>query len=491
MKNFRTTGYSVCFVIACLYLATEAGLAQETIKAINGDLDRVVNLPGIFVADDKDEIKIEPTKYKGDLIITRILPEGVHVKKGDLLLAFDTDKVDEAIEGAENEATDANVELKKAVAEFETAKIDLEANQVHLKIELTHLQKEVEAAKEKQLMELEENEKSIVDSEYQLSQALVDFDTLKNIYEDRSIQSSVSGNILFEREEKKIDNNRKRIDLLKKELDYFKKFDESKNQLEKELDVEKKLAEIKKEKVNLEAKLAEKESVVIKAQRKMDAATRKVDGLKLDRGQLKVESPRDGVLFYGQTGNEMPSGVIIFGASRNDVRKQLRVGGRVSTHKILQTVATMSQLSIKMSVSEDDIQHLRNELPLTVYPDAFPARSFAGKLTKVDQIATKLGFTSQTREFKVMGKCADEAPELRSGMNCRVAIHVDPVSDAILIPVASVFHEGDSFFCFVKNRAESEKREIVIGASNAQMVQVTDGVSAGDEILLVRPVAGN
>ena len=483
-------------LVALAVLITGATLSREingqdsepqTAIATKGDLQIQVQLPGVFVADNKDEIKMEPTKYSGDLIITRILAEGVYVKKGDVLLEFDTDKVDEAIEEAENESTDAEVELKKATAEFESARIDLEAIQAHLKVELAHLQQEVEAAVSKQQMELAKNERGIVDAEYRLTNSLVDFETLKNIYDDRSIQDSASGNILFERTKRQIDNQRKGIDVLKKELDYFEKFDKSKTQLEKELDVEKKQAEIKKQKVNLEAAVAEKESVVIKAQRKMNAATRKVDGLKLDRSQLRVESPRDGVLFYGQTGNEMPSGVIIFGASTNDIRKQLRIGGRVKTHKVLQTVAKMNNLSIKMSVDEDDIQHLKNGLSLTVYPDAFPSKNFAGELTNVDQIATKIGFASPQRRFKVMGKCTDDGSELRSGMNCRVAIDADLIVDAVLVPVASVFTTDEGFVCYVKNGDDTQERSVEIGSSTPDQVQVLSGIEEGEKVCLNRP----
>lgn len=470
-----------------LFVSLQAVHSQETATAVTGDLTHEVNIPGVFVADDKDEIKMEPSKYQGDLIITRILPEGVDVKKGDVLMEFDTDNVDDAIEEAQNEVTDAEVELKKADAEYQTAKIELESSQDHLKTELEHLNREVQAAVAKQQMDLEGNEKKIVDAEYQLSTTITDFETLKDIYNDRSIQNSPSGDILFDREKKKIENREKRIDFLKKELDYFKKFDKTKTQLEKELAVEKKHAEIKKQKVKLLAAVAEKEAVVIKAQRKLDAANKKVEGLKLDRSQLKVISPRDGVLFYGQTGNELPAGIVIIGGGPRDIRSQLRIGGRVSTHRVLQTVSTMDHLSIKMNVTEGDIQHLANGLSLTVFPDAFPTKKFAGKLVEVGQVATKVSFSSNVRRFKVMGKCTDEAPELRSGMNCRVAIHARTIKNAVLVPVSCVFADGDQLVCYVKSSGVAERREVQIGASNPDQVQITSGIEPGDVVLLSRP----
>ena len=260
-------------LIVCVF-ASRTG-AQETATATKGRLEIQTNLPGIFVADDKDEIKMEPRKYKGDLVVTKIVNEGVYVKKGDVLIEFDTDMVDEALETAQNEATDANVELQKATAEYLTAQIDIDSKIAQRKVELTHLQREVEAQVAKQVTELAKKERGIEDAEYSLSEALVDFETLKQMYEEREISTPVSSDILFDREKKGITRTEKNIDVLKKELAYFLKFDKSKTQLEKELDVEKKLAEIKKEEITLIAAVSEKKAAVDKAQRKMDIADEK------------------------------------------------------------------------------------------------------------------------------------------------------------------------------------------------------------------------
>ena len=46
------------------------------------------------------------------------------------------------------------------------------------------------------------------------------------------------------------------------------------------------------------------------------------------------------------------------------------------------TVATMDSLSVKMQVKEDDIQHMKKDLQITVRPDAFPSLALKGKLTR-------------------------------------------------------------------------------------------------------------
>lgn len=487
MNIKKRNTYSLPLMSVLLMLAVAMNsTAQQTATAEKGDLEMTVHLPGVFIADDKDEIKVEPNQYSGDLIVTRILPEGVTVKKGDVLMAFDAAQVEEKIEEAQNEATDAEVALKKADAQLQSAKIDLESKTAQAVVELRHLQLEIESAKEEQVLEIEKKEKAIVSSEYDLAQQKLDFETLKQIYEERQVDTTAkSGDILIAREVASIEKARKSIQYQKRQLEYFKKFDQSKDQLDKELAVEKKNAEIKKQEIKLNADVADKQAAMDKAQRKFDSAKKKVDGLIEDRSQLQITSPRDGVVFYGSTGSKWPAGYS--SSSDRDTKKELRIGGRLKTHSVLLTIASMERLSIKIKVDEGDIQHLEQGLKTTIHPDAFPNEEFQGELTKVGQFATGGLYGTTKKTFNVMARCTEPATQLRSGMNCRVAIHCKPLGDAILVPVNSVFSDGSEYVCYVKKGDDVEKRVVQIGLSNASFAELKSGVEAGEKVCLQIP----
>lgn len=472
----------VLFVIS--FGLTTAGFAQDSVeltaKVTKGDLKIDVEVTGEFVADDKDEIRMEPSKYRGDLIITKILAEGTAVKKDEVLMEFDTDKLDEALEEAQNEVTDENVAVNKAVAELESAKIDAESKQAQLKKELEFLEREVAGAKEKEGLELAKKEKEIVDAESSLADARVDFEQLTQLYEERELHTKTE-NMLIERSRKRLVDQEKDIDKKKKELEFFKRYEQSKTAEEKQLDVDKKKAEIKKEKIKLEAAVAEKQATVDKAKRKLDKAKKKVEGLEKDKNELQVVSPRDGILFYKTLGGN--KNMYVFNSS-ND---KMEVGGRVKTHTILLTVATMDNLTVKMQVRENDVQHMKKELPITVTPDAFPSMKLPGKLTKVDQIASRTDVFSNARRFTVRGKFEKGAKELKTGMNCRVVVHADMIPDAVQVPIVAVAEEGGKYFCHVKTASGFEKREVKIGLSNFENVQIKEGLRTGEVVYLNDP----
>ena len=486
----RRTLHFFIALIACSILADgqSKAIAQETnqltAKVKKDDLKIEVQVSGTFVAEDKDEISMEPSKYRGDLIITKILPEASVCKKDDVLMEFDSDKLDEALEEAQNEVTDEEAAVRKAQADLETAKIDAESKQAQLKKELEFAEREVAAALEKQKLDVAEKEKGIADQEQSYADAKVNFKQLNELYEERELHTATE-NILVERERKKLEETEKNIATAKKEYKFFVKFELKKGAEEKQLAVAKKKAEIQKEKITLEAAVAEKQAVVDKAQRKLDIAKKKVEGLEKDKTQLQVVAPRDGVLFYRTIGGS--NSPFMFGGGNQE---ELEVGGRVKTHTILLTVATMDNLSVKMQVRENDVQHMKKNLPISVRPDAFPSLKLEGKLTKVDQIASRTDIFSNARRFTVRGKCSETASQLKTGMNCRVTVHADMVPDALQIPIVAVIEESGKYFCNVKTSGGFEKREIKIGLSNNENVQVTEGLRTGEVVFLNDPSEG-
>ena len=114
MKPVSSPGLALLFASLFGFTSFAQDDIEITSKVTKADLKIEVEVNGTFVADDRDEIAMEPSKYRGDLIVTKILAEGSSVKQGDVLMEFAKDELDEALEQAENEVTDAEVELKKA-----------------------------------------------------------------------------------------------------------------------------------------------------------------------------------------------------------------------------------------------------------------------------------------------------------------------------------------------------------------------------------------
>jgi multidrug efflux pump subunit AcrA (membrane-fusion protein) len=487
MRTTRILAIALLAVAAMsMGLRAQDGAAGDEFTAVvtKGDLSIEVELAGRFVAENKDEIRLEPKAYKGDLIVTFLKPEGAAVKQGDALMRFDPSSLERSLEDARNEVSDKKVALDKADAERKAFEIEQATTLARSEKELAMAQRELEKTREQQQLELEQKEKQVEDAAHNLADARVDFDQLTQLYHERELHTATE-NILIERETRRIQDLERGLERTKREADIWKRYDQYKPIEEKELDVAKKQAELDKARIKLEADHGEKAAEVQKAQRTLSRAEKEVGNLEADAAALEVVAPRDGIVFYGTIGGDSMSDIVFIGM--DDQSKEMRIGGRVRTHQILMTVASMERLSVSTRVLENDIQHMKPGLPISIRPDAFPALSIDGKLTKVDQVAQRTGFLSEVREFKVTGEYEGVYRQLRSGMNCRVTVHADKVPDALQVPVLAVFSEGGEFYCLAKEGETTARRPVKLGATNGTMVEITEGLREGEKIALWDP----
>ena len=373
--------------------------------------------------------------------------------------------------------------FNKAAADLEAMRIDHEATLGQLEKELELAELALDGSKEKAVHELEDKQKGIKDAEDRLKDGRVDLEQLKQLYKERELHTATE-NILIEREERQIVDLERSLRNTIRDVEHYKKYENQTDMETKALDVKKKESELKKKRVEDGAGLAEKEAAVKKAERERDTAQRAVAKLETDGENLRAVSPRDGLVFYGTIGDESPAGMIMSFGGSND---EMRIGGRVRTHRILLTVASMDKLAVRMSVLENDIQHMKPGLALTIRPDAFPALKIEGRMTKVDQVASRRGFLSELREFTVRGEYDGVHALLRSGMNCRVTVHADTVPDAIQVPVLAVFAEEGEHYCLVREGNTEEQRPVKVGASNGKHVQITEGLRSGEVVTLYDP----
>jgi len=487
MRASNTTR-SVSWVATLFWLATpapqDAPRGDFEVEVVKQDLDIDVELAGVFVAEDKDEIRMEPKAYRGELIVTKLLSEGTAVKEGDVLMEFDVATLEESLEEARNEVEDKQVELAKASADLEAFRIEREADLARLEKELEMAGRDFEKVQEEAELESEAKGKSISDAERRLADARVDFEQLTQLYEERELHTATE-NILIERERHQIEELEKSLAKTKREVHIWNKYERMKPTEEQQLEVAKKSAELRKTRVQFEGDRKEKTAAVKKAERELKKAERKVGEYEADAASLAVVSPRDGILFYGTIGGDSPNDIVIM--SFNGMNDEMRIGGRVRTHQVLLTVASMENLSVRMQVLENDIQHMRAGLPATIRPDAFPGLSVSGEVTEVDQVASRTGYLSELREFTVRAKYEGVFPQLRSGMNCRVTVHADSVPDAVQVPVLAVFAEGGDYHCLVKDGGATKRRPVKLGATNGSMVEISEGLRPSEVVTLHNP----
>lgn len=159
-------------------------------------------------------------------------------------------------------------------------------------------------------------------------------------------------------------------------------------------------------------------------------------------------------------------------------------------------VATLgSKLEVRVGINEVDIPKVRVGLPVTLHVDALPNASFAGHVTEIAP-ASSNAFADTTAgggsgsggiaKFLVKVGLDKDDPRLRPGMTTDVQIISARHAHVVLAPLEAVPGAGKTARVTVLTaRNIKQMRTVSLGLRNDTDVEVTQGLKAGDKLLLV------
>ncbi len=102
-------------------------------------------------------------------------------------------------------------------------------------------------------------------------------------------------------------------------------------------------------------------------------------------------------------------------------------------------VADLSNMEVRIEVSETDIVHVKVNDTATVEVDAMPDEEFAGRVTEISSSAANVRQNNdQLTTFEVRIRLDKPSPKLRPGMTATADIETETVHDAISVPIQSV-----------------------------------------------------
>ena len=158
-------------------------------------------------------------------------------------------------------------------------------------------------------------------------------------------------------------------------------------------------------------------------------------------------------------------------------------------------LSDLSRLRITVSVDELDIAQVTIGQDVRITLDALPDIEIDGTVDQIAPLATVSAQGATTYEVDVEFDPGDAG--VKPGMTASVQIITDVKGDAVLVPRRAVEISAGETYVYIPSdegepdletgRPASEQRQIEIGLSNAQFIEITDGLEAGEEVL-VQPV---
>ncbi len=176
-------------------------------------------------------------------------------------------------------------------------------------------------------------------------------------------------------------------------------------------------------------------------------------------------------------------------------RVDLTVGERPGTTSSV-VIVNLDGYFVDVPVDELDITQIKSGQPATVQLDALPDAPLSGKVTTIEPQARKSDKGTNTFQTRVELSGAGAA---MPGMSANVQIITQQHQNATLIPRRAVQSENGQSFVYVpfapgtppaapsapgQTPPPGERRNVKLGLSNSQSVEVLEGLKPGDAILL-------
>lgn len=376
------------------------------------------------------ELKCE---VEGGTTILEIVPDGSLVKKGDQLALLDSSLIEENLNLQKNAVGKAEATMISAKNDYEAAKISVQEY-----VEGTYLQ-------------------SLQTIEADITIARQNLTSSENI--SRHSEEMVrKGYTTPQQHESNV------YAVKKARLD-----------LEKQLTAKKVLEDFTKVKTQ---KDLESKRDTAEAKMKSEIAAYDLESAKLRRleGNLKkckLVAPQDGMVVYandtggGRGGQQTP---------------KIELGAAVRQYQAVLRLPDLSHMQVKVLVHESKIEELRPGQRARV---KIQDRELQGTVTQVaSQPEASQWFGGGAKEYATYVKIDGQPDGLKPGMTAEATILIDEKKNVLTVPVQCVVGKGTKSFAWVQSpTGEVASRELLIGATNDQVIEVKDGLKEGELVL--------
>ena len=159
--------------------------------------------------------------------------------------------------------------------------------------------------------------------------------------------------------------------------------------------------------------------------------------------------------------------------------REIRPGQNVLASQVTFRITDTDELVADLQIPQTELARIDAGQPVTLTVDSLPERVFAAEIVRVSP-------TIDTRNgtFRARARIPNADAALAPGMFARFSIAYERHVDALVIPRAALVQEDEETAVYVVNGDVVERRVIATGIESGESVQVLDGLSEGDQVVI-------
>lgn len=160
--------------------------------------------------------------------------------------------------------------------------------------------------------------------------------------------------------------------------------------------------------------------------------------------------------------------------------REAAVGETVTPDKSLLTLLNPSVVWVEGDVFEKDLPRVRLGLPAQITTDAFPGKTFHGRISNISATVNP-----ETRATRVRVAVTNTGSVLRPGMFVRALLITEARARTLTVPDAAIQEDGGMKVVYVKEGDVYERREVAVGESVGGRTEIKSGIQPGEQVVRV------
>ncbi len=411
---------------------------------------------------------------EGSSVVLDIVKEGTNAHKGDIVVRIDDKEIREKMETS-------TLDLQKAQSALTAAKESKEIQESKNTAELEAAQVELTVAR----LDFLQYTDGDFPKNHEKAKIAVEMaqTTLKNEQDDLAQTKSLFGKgFVTAAEVKKGDLEvlTAKNDLQEKikDLNVLEKFQHEKDMAEKKSKVvqaERRLIRVQRENAS---NLAQRNAELQNAQQALTLRQQQFEHLQEQLAACVIKAPADGMVLYGSSGpwarRESP----------------IQPGATVRQQELLIRLPDTSSMKLVAKINETQVTRLSVDpnspmrATLTVPGQTKP---LTGWLSNISVLAdsSQRWWNPDSKEYPVDVTLDHTPAGLKPGMRSEATIFIDRLRTVLAVPLGAVYAAGRESYVFVKDGGNVRPTKVSIGEVNETHAQLTDGISSGQQVLLL------
>jgi len=158
--------------------------------------------------------------------------------------------------------------------------------------------------------------------------------------------------------------------------------------------------------------------------------------------------------------------------------RKVSIGDYLSPGTNIVNLEQIDPLKIDFRVPEIFLPAVKDGAQISVTVDAFPGRTFPGRIYAIDPLIDQAG-----RSIVVRARIDNPGDILRPGLFARVTLTLAVRENAIFVPEQSIIPIGDKSFVYRVVDGKIANTQVKLGLRRNATVEVLEGLSAGDLVV--------